>query len=40
MMTKLEEHYNKFNEEKRLARRHGQVEYLTSIYQQDPATNI
>jgi len=32
MMTKLEEHYNKFNEEKRLARRHGQVEYLTSMH--------
>lgn len=31
MMTKLEEHYNKFNEEKRLTRRHGQVEYITSM---------
>lgn len=30
-MTKLEEHYNKFNEDKRLIRRHGQVEYLTSM---------
>ncbi len=31
MMTKLEQHYNKFNEEKRLTRRHGQVEYITSM---------
>lgn len=31
MMTKLEEHYNKFNEEKRLTRRHGQVEFTTSM---------
>ncbi len=31
MMTELEEHYNKFNEEKRLTRRHGQVEYITSM---------
>lgn len=30
-MTQLEEHYNKFNEDKRLTRRHGQVEYLTSM---------
>lgn len=30
-MTKLEEHYNKFNEDKRLIRRHGQVEYITSM---------
>lgn len=28
---KLSEHYNKFNEDKRLLRRHGQVEYLTSM---------
>lgn len=31
-MTKLEEHYNKFNEDKRLERRHGQVEYLTTMH--------
>ncbi len=30
-MTQLEEHYNKFNEDKRLTRRHGQVEFLTSM---------
>ena len=30
-MTELEKHYNKFNEEKRLTRRHGQVEYITSM---------
>lgn len=30
-MTELEKHYNKFNEEKRLLRRHGQVEYRTSM---------
>ena len=30
-MTRLEEYYNKFNEEKRLLRRHGQVEYITSM---------
>lgn len=30
-MTKLEEYYNKFNEEKRLARRHGNVEYVTTM---------
>lgn len=30
-MTELEQHYNKFNEEKRLTRRHGQVEYITSM---------
>ncbi|MFI3201820.1 MAG: class I SAM-dependent methyltransferase [Eubacteriales bacterium] len=29
--TKLVEHYNKFNEDKRLTRPHGQVEYLTTI---------
>ena len=28
---KLSEHYNKFNEDKRLLRRHGQVEYITSM---------
>ena len=28
---KLTVHYNKFNEDKRLNRRHGQVEYLTSM---------
>ena len=27
----LDEHYNKFNEDKRLLRRHGQVEFLTSM---------
>lgn len=30
-MTELEEYYNKFNEDKRLTKRHGQVEYLTSM---------
>ena len=30
-MTNLEEYYNKFNEEKRLLRRHGQVEYITTM---------
>jgi len=30
-MTELEKHYNKFNEDKRLTRRHGQVEYMTSM---------
>lgn len=30
-MTELEKYYNKFNEEKRLSRRHGQVEYITSM---------
>lgn len=30
-LTLLEEHYNKFSEEKRLTRRHGQVEYLTTM---------
>jgi len=29
--TELEKYYNKFNEEKRLNSRHGQVEYLTSM---------
>lgn len=31
MMTELEKYYNKFNEEKRLQSRHGQVEYFTSM---------
>lgn len=31
MMTELEKYYNKFNEEKRLARKYGQVEFLTSM---------
>ena len=30
-MTDLEEYYNKFNEEKRLNSRHGQVEYRVSM---------
>lgn len=30
-MTKLEEYYNKFNEEKRLNSRHGQVEFFISM---------
>lgn len=30
-MTELEEYYNKFNEEKRLNSRHGQVEYRISM---------
>ena len=30
-MTELEAYYNKFNEEKRLLRRHGQVEYRTTM---------
>jgi len=30
-MTELEEYYNKFNEEKRLDSRHGQVEFITSM---------
>ena len=30
-MTNLEEHYNKFNEDKRLLRRHGNVEYVTTL---------
>lgn len=30
-MTELEEHYNKFCEEKRLSRRHGIIEYVTSM---------
>lgn len=31
MMTELEKYYNKFNEDKRLTRRHGNVEYVTSM---------
>ncbi|MCR4716623.1 MAG: class I SAM-dependent methyltransferase [Lachnospiraceae bacterium] len=30
-MNDLEKHYNKFNEDKRLIRRHGQVEYKTAM---------
>ncbi len=30
-LTELEQYYNKFNEEKRLDSRHGQVEFLTSM---------
>ena len=30
-MTELEKYYNKFNEEKRLTRRHCKVEYITSM---------
>ncbi len=30
-MTELELYYNKFNEEKRLSSRHGQVEFITSM---------
>ncbi len=30
--TALEEYYNKFNEDKRLSSRHGQVEYRTSMH--------
>ena len=30
-MTRLEEYYNKFNEEKRLLRPYGRVEYLTTM---------
>lgn len=30
-MTELEKYYNKFNEEKRLQSRHGQVEFMTSM---------
>ena len=30
-MTELEKYYNKFNEDKRLTRRHGKVEYITSM---------
>ncbi|WP_455715374.1 class I SAM-dependent methyltransferase [Anaerosporobacter sp.] len=31
MTIELEKHYNKFCEDKRLTRRHGQVEYITSM---------
>ncbi|MBS5948919.1 MAG: methyltransferase domain-containing protein [Clostridium sp.] len=31
MTVELEKHYNKFCEDKRLTRRHGQVEYITSM---------
>lgn len=31
MQSELEKYYNKFCEEKRLTRRHGQVEYITSM---------
>ena len=31
-MTELEEYYNKFNEEKRLNSRHGNVEFVTSMH--------
>ena len=31
LMTDLEKYYNKFNEEKRLNSRHGQIEYITSM---------
>ena len=30
-MTELEQYYNKFNEDKRLLSRHGQVEFITSM---------
>ena len=30
-MQTIEEYYNKFNEDKRLKRRHGQIEYITSM---------
>jgi ubiquinone/menaquinone biosynthesis C-methylase UbiE len=30
-MDEIEKHYNKFNEEKRLTRKHGQVEFITSM---------
>ncbi len=30
-MTELEKYYNKFNEDKRLLSRHGQVEFITSM---------
>lgn len=30
-MTELEKYYNKFNEEKRLLRRHGNIEFITSM---------
>lgn len=31
-MSKIEEYYNKFNEDKRLKSRHGQVEYATTMH--------
>ena len=31
MQTELELYYNKFNEEKLLDRRHGRVEFVTSL---------
>ena len=31
MAGELEKYYNKFCEDKRLTRRHGQVEYITSM---------
>lgn len=31
-MTELEKYYNKFNEDKRLTRRHGKVEYVTTMH--------
>lgn len=31
-MDEIIQHYNKFNEDKRLTRRHGQVEYQTSMH--------
>lgn len=30
-MDEIEKHYNKFNEEKRLTRKHGRVEFITSM---------
>ena len=30
-MSELEKYYNKFNEDKRLQSRHGQVEFITSM---------
>lgn len=30
-MTELEKYYNKFNEDKRLTRRHGKVEFITTM---------
>ena len=39
-MTELEEYYNKFNEEKRLNSRHGQVEFRTSMKYIHEAINI
>ncbi len=32
MGTFLEDYYNKFNEEKRLTSRHGQIEFRTSMH--------